>query len=67
VIGVDMRFHGVGELQPESIEFGQIALPGGKNGIDQQGFSGLFASKEIGVSAGNGFEQLFENHDASEC
>ena len=65
MVGMDMRIHGVSQLEPKRVDLGQIALPGRQYRVYQNGLPGLLATEQIGIGAGNRFKQLPENHVAS--
>ena len=62
MVRMNMGLDRIFECEAELIEQRQVAIHGVEDRIDQRGFPGLFASNEIGVGQGLGFDQLAEDH-----
>jgi hypothetical protein len=60
-----VSFDRVHEPEAELVDLGKVALPGGQYRVDQPRLTGFLSAEEVGVGAGNGFEQLLEKHGYS--
>ena len=62
VIGVQVRVHGLDQLEVELAHELQVALDPFQHRIDDQRLAAMSAGEEIGVGAGRAVEELAEDH-----
>ena len=62
VVGVDVRVHGLDQLEVELVDQLQVAIDLLQHGIDDQRLPTAPAGQQIAVGAGHAVEQLAENH-----
>lgn len=61
VIGMDVRVERVGQREPERLQDVKMAVDRIDDRVDQHRLPGLLTPEQVGVGAGNGFEQLVED------
>ena len=64
MVGVQMRIHGLDQLEVELAHELKIAVDPLQHRIDDQRLAAVAAGEQIGVGAGRGVEQLAKDHRA---
>ena len=62
VVGMDVRVHGLDQLEVEFVDQLQVAIDLLQHGIDDQRLPALSAGEQVAVGAGRLIEELAENH-----